>query len=244
MDDCELLKDQLTLKDTIKDIADKTECIKFIYLTVAKTTWDNSDGRSLDKKTVTFENLLETHRKRELFVTLTARVVAKTHNDFQTQFRLDSRNCPEERNGNSPTERKPNIAISTLSPNVTENDLIVTNSPTDEKEIVTISLHAEENGSNETISPIDIENASDDESEIPIIASVAATVILVVIIVGVICWTTTRKKKRKGKKSSTGENTEENHIYGTYSRGWYEEGEYGDGDKVYVTDTNDYYYAA
>ena len=35
----------------------------------------------------------------------------------------------------------------------------------------------------------------------------------------------------------------ENDMYGSYSRGWSDEGEYGDGDKVYVTDTNDYYYA-
>ena len=35
--------------------------------------------------------------------------------------------------------------------------------------------------------------------------------------------------------------TDENHTYGTYSRGWEEDGVYGDGDKVYVTDTNDYY---
>ena len=32
-----------------------------------------------------------------------------------------------------------------------------------------------------------------------------------------------------------------NPVYGTYSRGWYEEGEYGDGDKVYVEDTNENY---
>ena len=40
-----------------------------------------------------------------------------------------------------------------------------------------------------------------------------------------------------------------NDLYGTYAKGWDNddddsEGEYGDGDKVYVTDTNDYYYAA
>ena len=35
-----------------------------------------------------------------------------------------------------------------------------------------------------------------------------------------------------------------NDTYGTYERGWYGEGEYGEGDKVYVTDTNDYYSAS
>ena len=32
-----------------------------------------------------------------------------------------------------------------------------------------------------------------------------------------------------------------NDIYGTYARGWDGEGEYGDGDKVYVSDANTYY---
>ena len=32
-----------------------------------------------------------------------------------------------------------------------------------------------------------------------------------------------------------------NDTYGTYARGWDGEGEYGDGDKVYVTDSNTYY---
>ena len=32
-----------------------------------------------------------------------------------------------------------------------------------------------------------------------------------------------------------------NDIYGTYARGWDGEGDYGDGDKVYVCDSNTYY---
>ena len=35
--------------------------------------------------------------------------------------------------------------------------------------------------------------------------------------------------------------TNENPIYGTYSRGLDGEGDYRDGDTVYATDTNDYY---
>ena len=34
---------------------------------------------------------------------------------------------------------------------------------------------------------------------------------------------------------------DKNDIYGTYARGWDGEGEYGDGDKVYVSDANTYY---
>ena len=36
-------------------------------------------------------------------------------------------------------------------------------------------------------------------------------------------------------------NTDKNHVYGTYSRGWEEGGEYGDGDRVYAVDENVYY---
>ena len=51
------------------------------------------------------------------------------------------------------------------------------------------------------------------------------------------------KKKRDQEKNAkpTPTDTDENPIYGTYSRGLDGEGDYGDGDKVYVTDTNDYY---
>ena len=34
---------------------------------------------------------------------------------------------------------------------------------------------------------------------------------------------------------------DKNDTYGTYARGWDGEGEYGDGDKVYVSDANVYY---
>ena len=35
--------------------------------------------------------------------------------------------------------------------------------------------------------------------------------------------------------------TDENHTYGTYARGFDGEGEYGDGDIAEVVDNNDYY---
>ena len=34
---------------------------------------------------------------------------------------------------------------------------------------------------------------------------------------------------------------DKNDTYGTYARGWDGEGDYGDGDKVYVSDANVYY---
>ena len=35
--------------------------------------------------------------------------------------------------------------------------------------------------------------------------------------------------------------TDRNPVYGTYSRGWEEDGEYGDGDVVEITDNNPVY---
>ena len=66
----------------------------------------------------------------------------------------------------------------------------------------------------------------------------AAVLVLVPAVVGIVFW-----MKRRGNPSTTKESSEENHMYGTYSRGWDGEGDYGDGDNVYVTDTNSEYYA-
>ena len=77
------------------------------------------------------------------------------------------------------------------------------------------------------------ESSKEDQTLIPIIHGVAVTFLAAIAaLVIIICWV--KKKCRKGPKKEK-ENTDENHTYGTYSRGWY-----GDGDNVYVTDTNDY----
>ena len=61
-------------------------------------------------------------------------------------------------------------------------------------------------------------------------------VAIAAIVVVIICWRKKTKSKVPGRRS-----VDANPIYGTYSRGWDGEGEYGDGDKVYVTDTSPYY---
>ena len=50
-------------------------------------------------------------------------------------------------------------------------------------------------------------------------------------------------KRNKGGRLEENVDIEENLTYGTYSRGSAVEGNYGDGDKVYVCDTNAYYIA-
>ena len=71
--------------------------------------------------------------------------------------------------------------------------------------------------------------------------SVIAGGLLVIILLfttGILCY----KKSRKAN-DATNENMDidENHVYGTYSRGWEENGVYGDGDTVEVTDNNPMY---
>ena len=50
-----------------------------------------------------------------------------------------------------------------------------------------------------------------------------------------------RKRMTKQKIKEETFRADENHVYGTYSRGSVDGGEYGDGDVVEFTDTNDYY---
>ena len=48
-------------------------------------------------------------------------------------------------------------------------------------------------------------------------------------------------KKRCCPKRENLMKEDKNDTYRTYARGWNGKGDYGDGDKVYVTDTNVYY---
>ena len=88
-----------------------------------------------------------------------------------------------------------------------------------------------ENGPNETVAK------SQTHVIVGVVASVLVVVVAVVLLIA-ICW---KMKKCRGEPKKEKENTDENDTYGTYSRGWDGEGEYGDGDKVYVTDTNGEY---
>ena len=74
------------------------------------------------------------------------------------------------------------------------------------------------------------------KTQIGIIASVSVFSVLsiTVVIVSYICW-------QKNQKKANQESRDENHTYGSYARGFNGEGDYGDGDKVYVTDNNFYY---
>ena len=68
-----------------------------------------------------------------------------------------------------------------------------------------------------------------------VIVAISITILLVIIALVTVVILRKRSWYEKPVK------IEENDIYGVYSRAWGGEGEYGDGDKVYVTDNNDYY---
>ena len=72
---------------------------------------------------------------------------------------------------------------------------------------------------------------------------VGSTTVCLISIVAIIgCHLKKKRGEQKKNANLTPVKTDdENPIYGTYSRGLDGEGDYGDGDKVYVTDTNDYY---
>ena len=81
------------------------------------------------------------------------------------------------------------------------------------------------------------ENYVLDNTNLIVITVLPFSLLLLIIILTIVCLKRRCCMKRIPMKE------EVNDTYGTYAMGWDGEGEYGDGDKVYVTDTN-YYYAA
>ena len=56
-----------------------------------------------------------------------------------------------------------------------------------------------------------------------------------------ICCVKRRRKRQQIEERGKIEKEEVNDVYGTYARGADGEGDYGDGDKVYISDSNVYY---
>ena len=59
------------------------------------------------------------------------------------------------------------------------------------------------------------------------------------IVLGLVLWRKRFNKRAEEKKLE--ENKDENPVYGTYSRGWDGEGDYGDGDVMEMSDRNSMY---
>ena len=86
------------------------------------------------------------------------------------------------------------------------------------------------------------ENQTENDANFTLFAVVGAgTVVLLIFIVLACLVPSYMKSLKSAKKMDEQFNTDENHVYGTYSRGSVESGEYGDGDVVEIIDTNVYY---
>ena len=95
MDDCDILKDNLTLKDPVGSIADRFECISEIELKIAgreMRMWKNKGLPFMGD--VSFENPLK-DRKHRVNVTVTA-IPYHAQETFTSKFTLDPTNCSAE----------------------------------------------------------------------------------------------------------------------------------------------------
>ena len=87
------------------------------------------------------------------------------------------------------------------------------------------------------------ENQTENDANFTIFAAVGVGTVVLLIFIVLACLVPSYMKSQKSEKKKKGEvfHTDENHVYGTYSRGSIEDGEYGDGDVVEIIDTNVYY---
>ena len=85
---------------------------------------------------------------------------------------------------------------------------------------------------------IEPENHAQDNKNLVVGIVIPFALLVVITILTIVCL------KRRCCMKPTPMKEEVNDTYGTYAMGWDGEGEYGDGDKVFVTDTNDYYAAS
>ena len=96
-DDCDIVKQQLKLSDTVERIANKFKCITFIDLNIAGVQmkrWKNVGGGS----GVTYKNLLHEQNRylQQAKVIVTARNPNAKPTEFQIQFDIDSRESLEQ----------------------------------------------------------------------------------------------------------------------------------------------------
>ena len=229
LDDCDIVKEQLTLSDAVKRITNKFVCITFIELNIAGVEMQRWKNEGPAGRGVVFENLLhEQNWQGQAKVIVTAQNPNARPKEFHIQFNIDSSNCHriiEVNNFVNETTRK--LLTTTEEQTTTTSEQTATQEPTHKNEKST----AENQG-----------HAQDNANHILVIVLAFALALVVVIIILIIVCLKIRCCKRP-----TPMKEDVNDLYGTYAKGWDDddsEGEYGDGDKVYVTDTNDYYYAA
>ena len=209
LDDCDILKDNLTLNDSVGLIADRFECISYIQLQLKiagmeMKTWTNKGLPYMGD--VSFENPLR-DRKQRVIVSVTA-IPYHAQETFTSKFTLDPTNCSAE-------------AVTMKSTYINTTTTVTTTTTTKTTNTTTTT----------TTSATATRNSTLVVCTITIILTLCTSAIVIAI-----CW-----KSNKGARPEENVDIEENLTYGTYSRGHDEDGEYGDGDKVYIHDTNAYY---
>ena len=108
LEDCDILNDEFSLSDSLGSVANRFECIKYVYLTIFGTqmdTWETG-GKPFATRKHALQNPLDMQQRRQKgLISLTARNPQLQRDDFSSQFRIDSRNCPEiEKEDKSATE--------------------------------------------------------------------------------------------------------------------------------------------
>ena len=88
--------------------------------------------------------------------------------------------------------------------------------------------------------PWDPEDCLESNEENQTVLASAITSGLVFTVILVILGIAYYKRAAAGK-AKVNVDTDRNPVYGTYSRGWEDDGEYGDGDVVELTDNNPVY---
>ena len=86
--------------------------------------------------------------------------------------------------------------------------------------------------------PRDPEKCLESKEENSIILGSAVASGLVLIILGIVCY---KRRANAQGVAKVNLDTDRNPVYGTYSKGWEDDGEYGDGDVVELTDNNPMY---
>ena len=132
--------------------------------------------------------------------------------------------------------RRANVMVTARNPNADTMDFQINFSLDAQNCNGAVEVHNE--GDEDAINPDKNDEDETDSKTIILIVGVLAFgfVAITAIVVSIICW-----KKKMTRNVPPRRSVDENPIYGTYSRDWDGEGEYGDGDKVYVTDASPYY---
>lgn len=228
IDDCEILKDEVTIQ-LDRWLNKELNCLESLAVSLDNYEIDIDRPGSGYQRVLTFRNPLPLNKRCK-----------------QTPVFMSTRVCF---NGNCVIHKTnfwvtPSSRCTSRTHGVEFKEPCSDNLPRNPTSSSTSSIPAtskEPNSDVQTTTSIPAKtNLTDEEAQPSILPfiSIGIGLLLAILVVAILFW---RRMKANGMKVETTYNIDENHVYGTYSRGWEEEGEYGDGDVVEITDTNHYY---